>query len=95
MKTTLLLLGVFFLLAACSSGPSNAPANTAAAKQMPAGSPTPVPTPVIPKDGDYPAKGVVTKINMEMASVEVDHEDVPGSDAPDDHGILRLGEEDA
>ncbi len=31
-----------------------------------------------PKNGDYPAKGKVTKINNELGSVEIDHEDVPG-----------------
>jgi Cu/Ag efflux protein CusF len=39
-------------------------------------SPTPVPTPSVPKDGDYNAKGIVTKINLDLASVEVDHEEI-------------------
>ena len=33
----------------------------------------PAPT---PKDGDYPGKGVVTKINMELGSVEMNHEEI-------------------
>jgi Cu(I)/Ag(I) efflux system periplasmic protein CusF len=41
-------------------------------------SPTPVPTIATPKDGDYPAKGVVTKINTEIGSVELNHGDIPG-----------------
>ena len=34
---------------------------------------TPAPT---PKDGDYSGKGVVTKINMELGSVEMNHEEI-------------------
>lgn len=34
---------------------------------------TPAPT---PQDGDYEGKGVVTKINMELGSVEVNHEEI-------------------
>ena len=34
---------------------------------------TPAPT---PKDGDYSGKGVVTKLNMELGSVEVNHEEI-------------------
>lgn len=40
--------------------------------------PTPVPTVAIPKDGNYNARGKVTKINNELGSVELDHEDIPG-----------------
>jgi Cu/Ag efflux protein CusF len=58
---------------ATSSGASNAvPTKTVVASTQ---SPTPPPH---PKNGDYPAKGKVTKINNELGSVEVDHEDVPG-----------------
>lgn len=42
----------------------------------PAGSPTP--NAGIPKDGKYDARGVITKINAELGSVEIDHEDIPG-----------------
>lgn len=37
---------------------------------------TPIPTPFIPKDGNYDAAGVVTKINDELGSVELDHEEI-------------------
>ncbi len=30
------------------------------------------------KDGDYLGKGKVTKINNEIGSVEMDHDDIPG-----------------
>ncbi len=32
----------------------------------------------IPKDGNYPGKGKVTKINTELVSVELDHEKIEG-----------------
>jgi len=35
---------------------------------------TPVPTPSVPKDGNYDGTGEVTKINEELGSVELDHE---------------------
>ncbi len=37
---------------------------------------SPVATPLIPKDGNYDGKGVVTKINNELGSVEVNHEEI-------------------
>lgn len=40
--------------------------------------PTPVPTFSAPKDGNYNARGRVTKINLKMGSVEINHEDIPG-----------------
>lgn len=40
--------------------------------------PSPVQTVVQPKDGDYPGKGKVTKINNELGSVELDHEEIVG-----------------
>ena len=54
--------------------------NTAPASPKPSAtaSPTPVPTTATPKNGDYNAKGVVTKIDLGVGSVELDHEDIPG-----------------
>ena len=83
MKIKLLLLAVM-VSAACSSPSAT---NNAAAPQAgtalrsspsPHTSPTPVPTTMIPQDGDYNAKGIVTKINLASASVELNHEDIPG-----------------
>jgi len=37
---------------------------------------------MIPKDGNYNAKGRVTKIDMNLGSVELDHEDIPGVMGP-------------
>ena len=39
---------------------------------------TPVAVSTQPKDGDYPGRGKVTKINMELGSVELDHEEIVG-----------------
>jgi Cu/Ag efflux protein CusF len=55
---------------ACGDTPK--PANTTARVQ-----PTPIPTPVTPRDGLYNGRGKVTKINLERGgSVEVDHEPI-------------------
>ena len=37
---------------------------------------TPIPTPVVPKNGDYPGTGKVTKINLQLGSVELDHDEI-------------------
>ena len=76
MKTTLLHVAALLFFAACGSSPTN-PTNNPGARQTTVSSPTAA-TSALPKDGDYPAKGVVTKINMEMGSVELDHEEVVG-----------------
>lgn len=34
--------------------------------------------PRIPKDGNYTSRGKVTKVNMELVSVELDHEEIVG-----------------
>ena len=31
-----------------------------------------------PKDGRYPARGKITKIDNKLGSVELDHDDIPG-----------------
>ncbi len=41
-------------------------------------SPKPTATQSQTKDGDYPGKGKVTKINLELGSVEMDHEEIVG-----------------
>ena len=83
MKIKLLL---FATLVTTSCGSPSA-TNNAAAPQAgtaitsslsPVVSPSAVPTSITPKNGDYNAKGIVTKINLEAGSVELDHEDIPG-----------------
>ena len=39
---------------------------------------TPALSPIPPKDGNYPSKGKVTKINNELGSVELNHEEIVG-----------------
>lgn len=39
---------------------------------------TPVPSSTVSKDGDYPGKGKITKINLDLGSVEMDHEEITG-----------------
>ena len=40
--------------------------------------PTPVPTAVIPANGDYPGRGKVVRIDPKGLSVELDHEEIKG-----------------
>ena len=79
MKSISVLLIGFLAAAVCACG-SNSATNNATppkpASSIAANSPTPAPTLSVPKDGDYNGKGVVTKINLDAASVEVDHEEI-------------------
>ena len=74
MKITVFLL-TLTLVCACGQPPQ---ANNSPTNRTVAVSPTPVSTTGVPKDGDYPAKGVVTKINLEAGSIEMDHDEIPG-----------------
>ena len=83
MKSKLIVFIAFMpvILSGCGSRPSTE--NVATAKPSPAASSsaaaTPAPSPSVPKNGDYNGKGVVTKINLELGSVELDHEEVKGA----------------
>jgi Cu/Ag efflux protein CusF len=77
-KSALLLFAL--VLAACGGGNT---VNNSSIRKTPSASPasaspTPVPTTATPKDGDYEATGVVTKVNLEQGSVEMDHEEIIG-----------------
>ena len=78
MKIKLIGLIAIAALWACSNKPSgdstNAKPTPSASKA--ASSPTAASTPVIPKDGDYDGKGIVTKLNLEQGSIELDHEEI-------------------
>lgn len=74
MKLTLGFIALC-LMCACSQSPQ---ANNSTSSRTPVASPTPLPSLTIPKDGDYPSKGVVTKIAVETGSIELNHEDIPG-----------------
>lgn len=62
-----------FALSACGekSVSDVKPQNAKAAQTV-----SPVPTASIPKDGDYNGKGEVTKIDLELGSVEMKHEEI-------------------
>lgn len=82
-----ILQGLFLLIAAFGFGCGGiaVPANS-----VPPPSVSPTPTPAIPvsatsvpmtatpKDGKYNAKGKITKINAQLGSIELDHEEIPG-----------------
>lgn len=66
MKTLLLILLVSLTW---SCGAPNPNTNTSA--------PTPVPAASVPRDGDYNGKGVLTRVDIEAGTVEIDHEAIP------------------
>jgi Cu/Ag efflux protein CusF len=73
MKLQLVLVVVLLaaLMSACGSKP--AASNTVKI------TPGVAPTLSIPKDGDYPGKGVITKVNLTgEGSVEMNHEEIEG-----------------
>lgn len=101
MRLSLTLAAFLSLVAFVGCGEkaaSNArtmPPPTASSSPAPTASPLPTSLPT-PKNGDYPAKGKVTKINNELGSVELDHEDIPGLMPPmimefyvDDKSLLK------
>jgi Cu(I)/Ag(I) efflux system protein CusF len=67
------LLLIFLFCSALSCGRSASHSHTNSA---PAPASTPVATASIPRDGDYPGKGVVTKVDIEAGWVEIDHEPI-------------------
>jgi Cu/Ag efflux protein CusF len=72
MKIKLIALLALATLFACG-GKRSANENV---KLVSAVSPTPAPILVIPKDGDYNGKGVIKKLNLELGSIELDHEEI-------------------
>jgi Cu/Ag efflux protein CusF len=58
------------LILGCTNKPASINVNTP--------KPTPVPAPSVIKNGEYPGKGKITKINIELGSVEMDHEEIKG-----------------
>ncbi|MFZ1702616.1 MAG: copper-binding protein [Pyrinomonadaceae bacterium] len=72
MKQSLLAVFMFIAIAAtgCGSGTTETPKN----QNTPAANSSPEK----PADGFYSGKGVVTKINNDLGSVELDHEAIEG-----------------
>ena len=74
MKFTLWTIAVSLALLNLSCGKTDIkPANAAADNHA-----TPFPPPATPKDGNYNGKGTVTKINLDLVSVELNHENIEG-----------------
>jgi len=67
---------IFLALAALSACGNNTTQNVGNLKPAPTTSAPPAPTVSIPKDGDYNGKGVVTKLNPDQGSIELDHEEI-------------------
>ena len=83
MKIQLSLLAAFLLTTLCGcaeNAANNSPQSPKPATSTPANSTaTSDPTPTIStKNGDYDGKGVVTKIDLNLGSVEMDHEEIKG-----------------
>lgn len=66
------LLVFAFINLACTEAPKNVGMPI---RQL---SPTPLPSPSIPTNGDYQSQGRVTRIDVRGGSVEVDHEEIAG-----------------
>jgi Cu/Ag efflux protein CusF len=81
-KPAILILICSFILSACEKSASEVKNQTvkaaptaSAAQSVPA---TPGPSAFVPKNKTYNGRGVVTKINLELVSVEVNHEKIEG-----------------
>lgn len=71
MKYTILIFLLMLFVSTCAKTEIK-PGNSAKS------TPTAAPTAVIPKDGSYNAKGVVTKIDLAGGTIEIDHEEITG-----------------
>lgn len=67
----LTLLVFLFAFAGCEKNVSNTKPQNIKTSQT-----QPVTAPSIPKDGNYDAKGEITKINLELGSIELKHEEI-------------------
>ena len=76
MEKILIIAALLLTISSCSTqqqGTNNTANNSSGASPT---SPTPIPTASVPKNGDYQGKGKVTKINNELGSVEIEHEEI-------------------
>lgn len=62
------------ILAMCLNFACEKPVANTASQNVP----TPALSPIPPKDGNYPSKGKVTKLNPDMPSVELNHAEIVG-----------------
>jgi Cu(I)/Ag(I) efflux system protein CusF len=68
---------LFVLILAISACLQNS-AETRNQTVKPTATESPMTTPTPSKNGNYPGKGVVTKIDLKLVSVELDHEEIKG-----------------
>ncbi|MGC2236570.1 MAG: copper-binding protein [Pyrinomonadaceae bacterium] len=66
------------ILAVCACQRKSAENKSQIVKTAQTVSATPVPISSMPQNKNYDGKGVVTKINLELVSVELDHEEIKG-----------------
>ena len=72
-----IIVALAFCFVGCSAPAGNAPTKTPTSNAASTAAPSPTSS-NRPKNGDYPAKGTVTKINTELGSVEMDHDEIVG-----------------
>jgi len=75
MRRKFLIFTLFvFAFSACEKGVSETkPQNVRTSQST---NVSPVTAPSVPKDGNYDGKGIVTKINSEGGSIEINHEEM-------------------
>lgn len=78
LRTISVLSTILLVLLGLACEKSNNKPAKSTVKTQPTATQTAAPTASMPKDGDYPGKGKVTKINNELGSVELDHEEIVG-----------------
>ena len=80
MRSSLFLLAfvAVFLLSSCASQEVKTTSVNPVQNAIVQDSKDPVPASTQPKDGNYPSTGKVTKINMDLGSVELDHQEIVG-----------------
>jgi len=76
MKKHLFPLMILAALSCFACGNETVPVNAVPPPNI--ATPSPVPTTAQTKDGNYPGRGVVTKINTQLGSVELEHEEIVG-----------------
>ena len=76
MNITLIIVTFALALAVASCGSPAVANNSLNKSNSTAASPTPNPRGSVPKDGMYSGTGVVTKLDSELGSIEIDHEEI-------------------
>jgi Cu/Ag efflux protein CusF len=78
MKTLILILVVSVTILSIACGNSVVNTNVSTEVTPPSILSTPYSSPAIPTDGNYSGKGKVTKINIKLGSIEIDHDEIFG-----------------